>query len=38
MKDICHQIQEQIPLYIDGHLSEQQAQAVREHIDRKSVV
>lgn len=32
MKDICHQIQEQIPLYIDGHLSEQQAQAVREHI------
>jgi hypothetical protein len=32
MKDICRQIQEQIPLYIDGCLSEQQEQAVRDHI------
>lgn len=32
MKDICRQIQEQIPLYIDGSLSEQQEQAVRDHI------
>jgi hypothetical protein len=34
MKDICHQIQEQIPLYIDGHLSKQQEQAVLDHISQ----
>jgi uncharacterized membrane-anchored protein YhcB (DUF1043 family) len=32
MKDICRQIQEQIPLYIDGHLSKQQVQKVLDHI------
>ncbi len=34
MKDVCRQIQEQIPLYIDGSLSEQQEQVVRDHVSQ----
>jgi hypothetical protein len=32
MKDVCHKIREQIPLYIEGQLPQQEMQVVSDHI------